>query len=117
MNTLIKLEEAALFVLSIYLFNLLDYAWWWFPALLLVPDLSMLGYALGNKIGAWIYNLFHHRGIAIVVYLLGIYFKYDVVLLTGVILFAHSNMDRMFGYGLKYENGFKFAHLGEIGKK
>ena len=24
-------------------------------------------------------------------------------------------MDRVAGYGLKYENGFKFNHLGEIG--
>ncbi|HZJ19645.1 MAG TPA: DUF4260 family protein [Pricia sp.] len=24
-------------------------------------------------------------------------------------------MDRIFGYGLKYNKGFKFTHLGEIG--
>lgn len=117
MNTLIKLEEATLFILGIYLFSLLDYAWWWFPVLLLVPDVSMAGYAFGNKIGAWLYNLLHHRGIAIAVYLAGIYLQTDVLLLTGVILFAHSSMDRMFGYGLKYEDGFKFTHLGEIGEK
>ena len=116
MNNLIKLEEAALFILSIYLFSLLDYAWWWFPVLLLVPDLSMLGYLAGNKAGAYIYNLFHHRALAIAVYLLGIYMESEAVQLAGVILFSHSSMDRMFGYGLKYEKGFKFTHLGEIGK-
>jgi hypothetical protein len=26
-------------------------------------------------------------------------------------------MDRMMGYGLKYETGFKDTHLGKIGKK
>lgn len=31
-------------------------------------------------------------------------------------LFSHSAMDRIFGYGLKHENGFKFTHLREIGK-
>lgn len=117
MNTLIKLEEAALLLLSIYMFSLLDYAWWWFPALLLVPDLSMAGYAFGNKAGAWLYNLFHHRGVAIAIYFIGIYLVNNTVLLAGVILFAHCCMDRMFGYGLKYESGFKFTHLGEIGKK
>jgi hypothetical protein len=25
-------------------------------------------------------------------------------------------MDRMMGYGLKYNEGFKFTHLGTIGK-
>lgn len=116
MNNLIKLEEAALFILGIYLFSLLDYAWWWFPALLLIPDLSMVGYLAGNKIGAYLYNMFHHRALAIAVYLFGIYAGNQGVQLAGVILFAHSNMDRMFGYGLKYEKGFKFTHLGEIGK-
>lgn len=116
MNNLIKLEETALFGLGIYLFSLLNYAWWWFPALLLIPDLSMIGYGFGNKVGAWAYNIAHHRGSAIVTYLLGIYFESESLTLTGIMLFSHSSMDRMFGYGLKYEKGFKFTHLGEIGK-
>lgn len=117
MKTIIQIEEAALFGLGIYLFSMLDYAWWWFPALLLVPDLSMTGYIAGNKTGAWAYNVAHHRGIAIVLYLLGIYLANQALQLTGVILFSHSSMDRMLGYGLKYEKGFKFTHLGEVGKK
>lgn len=116
MNTLIKLEEAALFSLGIFLFSVLDFEWWWFAALLLVPDLSMLGYLAGNKAGAWAYNLFHHRGIAVAIYLMGIYAAEPWLQLAGVMLFSHSSMDRMFGYGLKYEKGFKFTHLGEIGK-
>ncbi|RDI15790.1 DUF4260 domain-containing protein [Flavobacterium sp. AG291] len=116
MKKLIQLEEALLFGLGIYLFSQLGYAWWWFAALLLVPDLSMIGYVFGNKVGAWCYNIAHHRALAIGVYLLGIYLSNEVVQLAGVILFAHSSMDRMFGYGLKLEQGFKFTHLGEIGK-
>lgn len=114
MNTLLKLEEAALFALGIYLFSLLDFAWWWFPALILVPDIGMLGYLLGNKAGAWSYNLFHHTAIAIVVYLAGIYLDNQIIMLAGVMLFAHSRMDRLAGYGLKYEEGFKFTHLGKL---
>jgi hypothetical protein len=117
MKTSIKLEELGLFVLGIYLFNQLDYAWWWFLVLILMPDLSMIGYLFGNKTGALCYNLFHHRGIAIVLYLVGVYFHNNEIQLSGVILFTHSSMDRMFGYGLKYETGFKDTHLGEIGKK
>jgi hypothetical protein len=36
--------------------------------------------------------------------------------LAGAILLSHSAMDRMFGYGLKHESGFKNTHLGIIGK-
>lgn len=116
MKALLKLEEAALFLLGIYFFSQLDYAWWWFLVLLLAPDFSMIGYAFGNKAGAWTYNFFHHRGVAILLYLGGVYYSNQLLQLIGVIWFAHSSMDRMFGYGLKYENGFKFTHLGEIGK-
>ena len=115
MSALIKLEEAALFMLGIFLFSFMDYAWW-FLVLILVPDLSMLGYLLGDKAGAWAYNFFHHRGVALLVYFAGFHFDNSILQLAGIILFAHSSMDRMFGYGLKYEKGFKFTHLGEIGK-
>ena len=116
MNTLIKLEEAAMLLLGIYLFSLLPFAWWWFPALILVPDLSFTGYAFGNKAGAWVYNLAHHKAVAIALYISGCYASLPQLQLAGVILFTHSSMDRMLGYGLKYENGFKFTHLGEIGQ-
>ena len=116
MKTVIKLEELGLFILGIYLFSLLNYQWWWFLVLILAPDFSMLGYAINNKIGALSYNLFHHKGIAILLYLMGCYLQIEVMQLIGIILFSHSAMDRIFGYGLKYEKGFKYTHLGEIGK-
>ncbi len=116
MKTIIKLEELGLFLFGIYLFSQLNYAWWWFLILILAPDLSMIGYAFGNKTGALLYNLFHHRAIALLVYLAGIYFFNTTFQLAGIILFSHSSMDRMMGYGLKYETGFKFTHLDKIGK-
>lgn len=116
MKTTLKLEEVMMFVLGIYLFSLLDYPWWWFLVLILTPDIGMLGYIFGNKIGAFCYNLFHHKGVAILIYLVGAYFSIPLCQLIGVILFSHSALDRMLGYGLKYDKGFKFTHLGEIGK-
>ena len=44
MKNLLKLEEVFMFGLSIFLFSQLDYAWWWYPLLILAPDLSMVGY-------------------------------------------------------------------------
>lgn len=117
MKTLIALEEAALFALAAYLFSLLGHSWWWFFGLLLAPDVSMVGYLAGNRVGAWCYNLFHHTGVAVLVYLAGIYTGSDSIKVAGLILLAHSRMDRLLGYGLKYENGFKFTHLGNIGKQ
>lgn len=32
-------------------------------------------------------------------------------------MLGHSAMDRLFGYGLKYNKGFKYTHLGEIGRE
>lgn len=115
MNTLIKLEEIAMFGLGIYLFSLLDYGWWWFFILLLAPDIGMIGYAFGNKLGAISYNIFHHKGVAIAIYLIGMYLSLPLCQLAGIILFSHAAMDRIFGYGLKYEKGFKFTHLEKIG--
>ena len=115
MKTLIRVEEAAQFALSIVLFSKLPFAWWVYPALFLLPDLSMIGYAVNAKAGAFTYNLVHHKAVAIIVGLIGLFLANDYWLLAGIVLFGHSSLDRMFGYGLKYDKGFKFTHLGEIG--
>ena len=115
MGTILKLEELMMFVLGIYLFGLLPYEGWWFLVLILAPDIGMVGYLFGNTIGATVYNLFHHKGVAILVYLVGAYLSLSLLQLIGVILFAHSALDRTLGYGLKYNKGFKYTHLGEIG--
>lgn len=115
MKNLIKLEELAMFGLSIYLFSLLNFAWWWYPALILAPDIGMIGYAINTRAGAVTYNLFHHKAIAIVILVLGYAFDHQWLTLSGIILFGHASMDRIFGYGLKYADDFKNTHLGKIG--
>lgn len=117
MNKLLKLEELGQFLLSIFLFSELDYSWWVFPVCLLLPDFSMLGYVVNAQLGAWIYNFFHHKFLAIAVLVLGYWLDNQVLSLAGVILFGHSAMDRALGYGLKFNDDFKHTHLGWIGKK
>jgi len=116
MKYLLKLEEFGLFVLSIILFSQLNYAWWVFPVCIFLPDLSMIGYLVNSKTGAWIYNFFHHKLVAIIVFALGLWLKNSLLSLIGVILFGHSSLDRVFGYGLKFNDNFKNTHLGEIGE-
>ncbi|EDM45138.1 hypothetical protein SCB49_03419 [unidentified eubacterium SCB49] len=114
MKTLLKLEELALFILGIIAFTTLNLSWWWFPLLLLTPDIGMLGYLKSTKVGAMTYNLCHHRGIAIALFVIGFYLDSFGMLLAGVILFSHIAFDRMLGYGLKYPDNFKNTHLGNI---
>lgn len=116
MKLTLKLEELAMLLLGIYVFGFLYYDWWWFPVLFLAPDIGIIGYAFGNRAGAFLYNLFHHKGLAIMIYLTGFFFFVPVLQLMGVIMFSHAAFDRLLGYGLKYENGFKYTHLGRIGK-
>ncbi|PRD57387.1 DUF4260 domain-containing protein [Sphingobacterium gobiense] len=116
MDTLLKLEEIGQFLLAILLFTQLDYVWWVFPACLLLPDISMLGYAINPRVGAVTYNIFHHKLTALLVLGLGFMFHIPVLSLAGIILFGHAAMDRIFGYGLKYSDDFKNTHLGRTGK-
>ncbi len=116
MKNILKLEELAEFVLGILIFSRLEFAWWYFPALLLLPDLGMLGYLINPKIGAWLYNFVHHKALGISVLAFGFYQQNQSILLLGTILFSHAAFDRIMGYGLKYEDSFEHTHLGKIGK-
>lgn len=114
MKQLLNLEEWGIFLLCIFLFSRLPFAWWWFPALLLLPDVGMIGYLFGPKWGAWTYNLLHHRTVAAVVAVCAFWLNDDRLKLTALILFAHISMDRVMGYGLKHETGFADTHLGTL---
>ena len=114
MQKILKLEEFAMLLFGAFLFSQLDYSWWWFFGLFFAPDLSMLGYAINPKIGAYTYNFWHHKGLAILLYAIGIFTVTPWLTLAGIIIFSHSSMDRMFGFGLKYKEGFKSTHLGEL---
>lgn len=113
-KSILIFEELLMFLLSIAAFSYLPYAWWVFPAVILLPDIGMLGYLIDNRSGAWLYNLFHHKGLAVIIFTCGLYFHWPVLQLTGIIMFGHASMDRVFGFGLKYEKGFKYTHLGKL---
>jgi len=116
MKTLVRLEELGLFLFSIYLFSSLPFLWWTFPVLLLAPDLSIAAYLAGPRAGAVAYNLVHHRALALIYYVAGVLLGAPGLSLAGVILFAHSSLDRALGYGLKYADSFTNTHLGSIGR-
>lgn len=117
MKMLLNLEEWAIFILCIFLFSRLPFAWWWFPALLLLPDIGMIGYLVSPKIGAFTYNLLHHRLLAVAVAVYALWSNSDAWKLAAIILIAHISLDRALGYGLKYEDSFFNTHLGKIGRE
>ncbi|HUR10664.1 MAG TPA: DUF4260 domain-containing protein [Flavitalea sp.] len=119
MNTLLKIEELAMTAIAIYAlsFHTLELSLWIWVLLFFSPDISMLGYLVNAKVGAFTYNLFHHKAIALLVIAAGYFLKMEVILSIGILLFAHSSFDRIWGYGLKYTTGFKDTHLGSLEKK
>ncbi len=84
--------------------------------LILTPDLGAIGYLAGSRTGAFTYNLTHHKGLAAVLYVLGAVIASQPLQLIGLIILAHSSLDRIFGYGLKYPDSSQHTHLGWIGK-
>lgn len=114
MKNLLKVEELAMFLATIYALYLHEVPWWAYLLLALGPDIGMIGYAINPKIGAFTYNLLHHKGAAVAVGLLGFLMGSDATFLAGIVLFGHSSMDRIFGYGLKFTDAFKNTHLGSL---
>jgi hypothetical protein len=114
MKVLLKLENIAFLVLAVATFAHLEYAWWVYPAWFLVPDVSMVGYLSGPKAGAALYNLAHHKGVAVAACLGGVWLGSDPLLLAGSVLLGHSAFDRVLGFGLKYPDAFAHTHLDEI---
>jgi hypothetical protein len=84
--------------------------------LLLLVDVSMLGYLASPRIGAFTYNLAHNWALGIVVLGSGVALGAAPLELAGAVLLAHVGLDRLAGYGLKYPTSFGDTHLGHIGR-
>jgi len=114
---LLRLEGIALAIACIALYGHFEQSWWLFAALFLVPDVSMLGYLAGPRVGAGVYNLAHNWLVVVVWFL--ITWSLDggnLSLSLPLILGAHIGIDRALGYGLKLPTSFQDTHLGRIGK-
>ncbi len=85
------------------------------PALL-APDLSMVGYLRGPRLGSITYNAVHNLVLALALLGIGWWSGTGWLLLAGAALTAHVGMDRALGYGLKLPTDFRDTHLGRIGR-
>jgi hypothetical protein len=115
-KNLLRIEELFLVLLSVFLFSSLNIVWWWFVLLFLAPDLGALGYLVNPRVGAFTYNLTHHKAMAVTAYVVGAWTSSSSLQFAGLIILAHSSLDRVLGFGLKYPDSFQHTHLGMIGR-
>jgi Domain of unknown function (DUF4260) len=112
----LRLEGLAIAAVSAALYARTGASWWLFAALWLVPDLSMLGYLGGSCRGARVYNAFHSYVLPGALALSALLLRAHGLLPIALIWVNHIGVDRLLGYGLKYADGFKWTHLGRLGK-
>ncbi|AEB12765.1 DUF4260 domain-containing protein [Marinithermus hydrothermalis] len=110
-----RLEGLFVLVVALWLYAGLEVSWGWWLALLL-PDLSMLGYLWGARVGAIAYNLFHTYALPLLMLGAGFWLRDSLWVGLGVIWAAHIGLDRALGYGLKRASGFRDTHLGRLGR-
>ena len=89
--------------------------WWLLPALIFVPDLSMLGYLGGTRLGAALYNAGHTYLAPAAVAGGAAAGHRPLLLAVALVWLGHIGMDRSAGYGLKYDTSFTHTHLGHLG--
>jgi hypothetical protein len=113
-----RVEAALVFVAGIALFwHLNDGLSWWCALLLFfAPDLSFFGYLFDARVGAVCYNLAHVYAVGALLLAWGIGMGIPILGALGALCLAHCGFDRMLGYGLKSPQGFRFTHLGVVGR-
>ena len=108
---MLKVEGGAIMLASGVAFQALGGSWLWFALLFLLPDLFMLGYLKGSRLGAVVYNAAHTYLAPCLLVGLWLVVPEVEILRIAAIWSAHIGLDRMLGFGLKYRTGFKHTHL------
>ncbi|WP_434778757.1 DUF4260 domain-containing protein [Neisseria sp. Ec49-e6-T10] len=111
-----RLEALVVLMASVLLYKQYQFDWWFFLVCFFVPDVSIFAYVFGTSCGAIAYNCAHSYIGASIVCMVGLFLNMSVLLSVGLIWVAHIGFDRFLGYGLKSRQGFKFTHLGQVGK-
>ncbi|MDT4291705.1 DUF4260 domain-containing protein [Methylomonas sp. MO1] len=115
-RVLLRLEGFCVLVVACVAYSKFSLDWGTFAIYFLVPDIFLLGYFAGAKVGAISYNTAHSHIGAIASLVIGFTLPSPALQCAGLIWCAHIVFDRALGYGLKYPEGFSFTHLGRIGR-
>lgn len=113
-SILLRLEGLVVLTLSAIFYAVEGGNWWLYLLLFLSPDLSMLGYLAGNRIGALCYNLVHTYVLPLPLLTVGLLTKHMLIVQLTLIWLSHIGSDRVLAYGLKYPTAFKETHFNRI---
>ena len=111
---LLRIEGVVVLAAALFFYGRAGSGWLMFVLLILAPDLSMLGYLGGVKVGAAIYNVIHIDVWPAALAIYGLTAANPTALSIGLIWFAHIGADRLLGFGLKYPTEFKDTHLQHV---
>ena len=110
-QTILRIEGAATLVVVLAAYLTLDGSLLLLAGLALAPDLSMAGYLAGPRIGSRVYNTAHTYTLPLALGGGGWWLDARLPLLVALVWAGHIGADRLFGYGLKFESGFRDTHL------
>ena len=106
-RTLHRIEGLSVLVASLAAYVGLGGPLWLLAVLALAPDLSMLGYLAGDRVGARVYNIGHVYALPLALGGAGLWAGSDLAVLGALVWAGHVGADRLVGYGLKYDTGFR----------
>lgn len=115
-RVLLRVEGLAMLVAALLGYQALHASWRLFALLLLIPDVALVAYLSGPRVGALAYNAMHiylaPGVLAVLAYLNVVPGAWPICL----VWMAHIGMDRMLGLGLKFPSAFRDTHLGTVGR-
>jgi hypothetical protein len=107
----LRVEGLAALVGALAVYWSLGEPLWLLAVLALAPDLSMLGYLAGPRVGSYVYNVVHTYTVPLAVAGAGYWVGADLSVAVAAVWVGHIGADRFFGFGLKFESGFRDTHL------
>ncbi|MCL1699356.1 DUF4260 domain-containing protein [Lysinibacillus sp. Bpr_S20] len=114
LRKIISLEYLIAFLVTVFFYWHFEFSFLYFVLLLLLPDITMLGYIIYTKVGAIFYNIGHSLVLPAILLMIGFVTVSSPLLMASIIWLAHIFLDRTLGYGLKYDVAFTKTHLQQI---
>lgn len=116
-RAILRIEGAVALIAAIVVYQHVGGSWLLFAVLLLAPDLFMVGYLRGPRLGAIVYNSAHSYATPAALAAVGLGLDSPRTAQIALIWIAHIGLDRLLGYGLKYGTAFGDTHLGRLGNR
>lgn len=108
----LRLEGLAAAAVALAAYVAVDGPLWLLVVLALAPDLSMLAYLAGPRVGSLGYNVVHAYVLPLALGATGVWADVALAVQVAAVWAAHIGVDRLAGYGLKFDTGFRDTHLG-----